>query len=446
MKRWSFVIVALLVIILPQLFVGSTIFARIISIAGICLVLWLSEVVPPFVPTLLLWAFIPVFLAPLDSKFAFSNVFSWAADPVLPLFFGGFALGVAAEKSGLGKRVTESAFRLSGNSYPTFLFIVIFVTAFFSMWISNIAAAALVLACLEPILSGFDENHLLRRTLLIGVALGADFGGMATPIGTGPNAIAIASISDSQPVSFVSWMAFAFPLTIGMLALCFLLLTWRVRRSDSGWKNVSSINAENEKSPNKGSSFTGFLFVMIGTVSLWLTEPFHKIPSAVIALGSAATLFLSRILSKKDLLRIDWSTLILIAGGITLGRLLEQSALIKAFSDHVPFAHFDPTLTLFLLCFTSALLSALMSNTATVVLLVPLALALIPTPSTAILVAISASFGIPFIISTPPNAMAFGYGGLKFVDLFLPGFLLMILGCAIVSLTGKAVLNLAGIP
>jgi solute carrier family 13 (sodium-dependent dicarboxylate transporter), member 2/3/5 len=71
---------------------------------------------------------------------------------------------------------------------------------------------------------------------------------------------------------------------------------------------------------------------------------------------------------------------------------------------------------------------------------------LVPTPSTAILIAVSASFGIPFMISTPPNAMVFGQGGVRFADLFWPGLALMILGCVLVSLTGKFVLNLVGIP
>jgi sodium-dependent dicarboxylate transporter 2/3/5 len=166
----------------------------------------------------------------------------------------------------------------------------------------------------------------------------------------------------------------------------------------------------------------------------------------VIAVGSAAAIFLSGILTKKDLGKIDWSTLLLIAGGITLGRLLEQSSLLKTASDNVPFADFHPTLSLFLLCLTTAMLAALMSNTATTVLVIPLALTLIPSPSTAILIAVSASFGIPFVISTPPNAMVFGQGGVKFGDLFWPGIVLMLAGCLLVSLTGRAVLNFAGIP
>ena len=103
-------------------------------------------------------------------------------------------------------------------------------------------------------------------------------------------------------------------------------------------------------------------------------------------------------------------------------------------------------LALFVLCFTSALLSALMSNTATVVLLIPIASAFMPQPSTAILIAIAASFGMPFVISTPPNAMAHGEGGLRSSDLLVPGLVIMLVGCAVVSVTGRMVLQVAGVP
>ena len=451
MGRWlRLIIAAALIIVVPQLLIGSEMYARIISIAGLCLFLWISETVPPFVPTLLLLTLVPLFLAPIDSKFALSNVLSWAVDPVMALFFGGFVLGAATERNGLDQRLTQFALRSSGKSFNSFLLFVIFITAFLSMWMSNIAAAALVLACLQPVLKKFEIDNILRRALLIGVAFGADFGGIATPIGTGPNAIAIASISATQPVSFLGWMVFAFPLTIGMLVLASLFLAWHTQRHKCDWEQkngeLNDVLHKNQNRSKSKPSQIAFMIILSGTILLWLTEPLHKIPASVVALGSAAAVFLSGILTKKDLPKIDWSTLLLIAGGITLGRLLEQSELLKNLSANVPFADLNPIVSLFLLCLTSALLSALMSNTATVVLLIPLATALIPSPSTAILIAVSASFGVAFIISTPPNAMVFGQGGVRFGDLFRPGIVLMIIGCLIVSLTGRAVLNFAGIP
>jgi sodium-dependent dicarboxylate transporter 2/3/5 len=321
------------------------------------------------------------------------------------------------------------------------------VTAFLSMWLSNIAAAALVLACLRPALSQMADDHVLRRAILVGVALSADIGGIATPIGTGPNAIAIGAIAPQQAISFINWMIFGSPLAAGMILLAFFMLRHRTKGIESEWKGAEILSRVRAARPGKFSAREiGFLFILIVTSGMWLTEPLHKIPSAVVALGAAVVLFVSGILDKRDLLRIDWSTLFLIAGGITLGRLLEQTGIVHDLAASIPFSQFNATVSLFILCLTSAALSALMSNTATAVMLIPLAMALIPYPSTAILIAVSASFGLPFMISTPQNSMVFGEGGLRFKDLFLPGIIIMLVGCLVVSLTGRMVLNVAGIP
>jgi sodium-dependent dicarboxylate transporter 2/3/5 len=426
--------------------IESPVTARIVAIAGLCLLLWLLELVPPFVPTLLLWVLIPTVLSSFDPKYSMTNTLRWAADPVLALFFGGFALGVGAERHGLDRRLAAWVFGRSHGSFTILLAATIGLTGFLSMWISNIAAAALMFACIRPFLVSLEEDDPMRRSLLVGVALGANLGGMATPIGTGPNAIAIASISGRHQVTFIDWMAFALPLTIGLLALGFIFLRWRAQNPSCETGKTIADRVTREPEPRGRVGQIGFLSVFAVAVLLWLTEPLHAIPAAAVALGAAASLFLFRLLKKSDLARIDWSTLLLIAGGITMGRLIEASGIVSFAAERLAFADLDPTVALFVLCFSCALLSALMSNTATAVLLIPLAVALMPQPSTAILIAVSASFGMPFIISTPPNAMAHGEGGLHSSDLFYPGLVIMIVGCALVSLTGRAVLNFAGIP
>jgi solute carrier family 13 (sodium-dependent dicarboxylate transporter), member 2/3/5 len=450
MRRWLIVIFTITLTAIAASFAFDSAVLRLTTIiAAACLVLWLSEIVPPFVPTFLLWTLTPLLLGSFDKKFGLPNVLSWAIDPVLALFFGGFVLGIATERYGFDKRLANIALRSAGKSYAKFLLFVILLTACLSMWMSNIAAAALMIACLHPVLRDFEIDNKLRRVLLVGIALGADLGGISTPIGTGPNAIAIASISQTTHISFLDWMIFALPLSIGMLCVSFALIWFPIRQQQSEWSNkiepMSEIvlNGENHRKLNAGEY--GFLIVFAATVIFWLTEPLHGIPASVVSLGATSVLFLTRLLVKEDLRRVDWSTLLLIAGGITLGKLLEQSELVKIIAANIAWNDLNPTFALFLLCLTSATLSALMSNTATTVLLIPLAHALIPEPSTAILVAIAASFGIPFVISTPPNAMVFGEGGVQFKDLFLPGIIIMILGCLLISLTGRAVLNAVGI-
>lgn len=434
----------LLAAILPFFLLDSPVASRVVAIASVCIVLWLLDVVPPFVPTLLLWVLIPVLLSPFEAKYSLVNTLRWAADPVLALFFGGFALGTATGRQGLDKRLAAWAFSNSHASFELVLLTTIGVTAFMSMWISNIAAAALMFAALRPMLSHLEMGDPTRRTLLVGIALGANLGGIATPIGTGPNGIAMSFVSGQHHITFVDWMVFALPLTVLLIGLGYVLLLGRVRTGGATGNLDVKLSFEGE--PRLRSGQLGLIAVLGLAVVLWLSEPLHRIPAAVIALAAAASLFLFRLLRKEDIARIDWSTLLLIAGGITVGKLLEASQLISAATERLALAELHPTFALFVLCFTSALLSALMSNTATAVFLIPIASAFLPEPSTAILIAISASFGMPFVISTPPNAMAYGEGGLRQSDLFVPGLVIMLIGCAVVSVTGRAVLNLAGVP
>jgi sodium-dependent dicarboxylate transporter 2/3/5 len=432
----------------PHYLIENPILARVISVSGICLSMWFSEVLPPFVPTFLLWVLIPLFLSSQGSRFDLQHVLTWAADPVLALFLGGFALGLAAERSGMAFQLEKYILRFAKGSLRRLLLSAMICTAFLSMWLSNIAAAALVFACVKPLLNAIDEDSLARRGLLLAVAFGANIGGIATPIGTGPNAIAIAAISPNHPISFVTWMSFAFPLTVGMLLLAFALLILKIRNVPESFEAFALIG--NEETAASGQKVNAneikFLIIISATALLWLTEPLHSIAAPVVALAAAIALFISGTLKKSDLGQIDWSTLLLIAGGITLGRLLEQGEVVGLIAASFPIATLHPTLALFILCTVAAFLSALMSNTATVVLMIPLALSVVAGPSTAILMAIAASFGMPFIISTPPNAMAYGHGGLRSGDLFWPGIVLMVTGCVVVSLTGKQVLKFAGVP
>jgi sodium-dependent dicarboxylate transporter 2/3/5 len=438
--RWALVgPVLLAAVMVPLIWIENPLLARAAVVAAVCLVLWLSEIVPPFVPTIILWTLAPMLLEPYGEQFRLRRVLSWSADPVLALFLGGFALGAAAQRYGIDAWIAQLAVGASRGRRAMLLTLSATATATLSMWMSNIAAAAMMIAALRPLFAQSPLDDRFRRALLVAVAMGANFGGIATPIGTGPNAIAIAHISPQQPISFLAWMSFALPLALGLLlaGLVLVVIGFGVR----GSANLPS-------SPPKTPSMRARWIVAIFSVTVlgWLTEPLHGVSAILIALAATATLFGSGLLGREDLARIDWSTLVLIAGGIGLGNLLEQSGLVKAVAAEIPWSQMPAWSHILVLCFASALLSALMSNTATVTMLIPLAASLDPSPSTSVLIAIAASLGMPFVISTPPNAMIYGERGVKTTDLLWPGLVLMIGGCVLVSLTGPIVLRWMGVP
>lgn len=412
---------------------------RAACIIGGCLVLWLTEVVPPFVPTLVLATATPLFLGGLSPAHRLGAVLGWAADPVLALFLGGFTLGVAASRTGIDRVVAELVVRASRGRWRTLIVLVALGTAALSMWMSNIAAAAMMLASVRPLVAAESTGPAARRALLLAVALGANLGGMATPIGTGPNAIAIAALEERAPIDFVHWMAFALPLTLGMLGLGLLLLLALHR--PSGRIDKELLAPERPRLDGRGHAV---VVVFSLAVVAWLSEPFHGVSSAVVAMGATAVLFGSGLLGRADVARIDWPTLLLIAGGIMLGELIDTAGFVTALSSSVDWSEVPGPVLVLAFVGTSALLSALMSNTAAATMLVPLALSLHPSPSVAVLVAIGASFGMPFVISTPPNAMVAGEG-LRSSHIVALGLPLMILGIIVVSLTGEAVLTVLGV-
>lgn len=418
---------------------GHPLAIRTAAVAGTCLALWLSGVVPPYVPTFLLWISTPLLLQPFGPEFELGRVLGWSVDPVLALFFGGFSLGIAATRYGLDARIAAAAVRLSRGHRLALVALAAGATAGLSMWISNVAAAAMMLASLRPLLDRIEVGDPLRRALLLGIAFGANFGGIATPVGTGPNAIAMAAVSRHQPITFLDWMTLGLPLTLGLVAASVALLAWR--HPLRGRIDLPL--------PQRGETVPGsraLIVLFLATVAAWLSEPLHGVPSALVALASAAVLFGTGLLGGRDLARLDWSTLILVAGGIGLGRLLEQAGLLRTAAAALPWSDLPASLQILLLTSAAALLASLMSNTATATLLIPLAASLDPSPSLAVLVAVAASFGVLFLISTPPNAMVFSEGGLRPVDLLVPGLILMVLGCLLVSFTGPSVLRFLGIP
>lgn len=431
-------VAAALVLFVAAQALGWSAPARAAIIGGLCIALWLSEWVPVWVPTLVLWAATPLLLGAYGGDFAPLRVLAWSVDPVLALFFGGFALAAAAGRHGADRSVAAAALRFSHGSAMRMIALAALATAALSMWMSNIAAAALMLGAFKPVLDGEPRDGSLRRGLLLGIAMAANVAGIATPVGTGPNGIAIAAAERYRHITFFRWMVFGVPLTLALLAAVLVLIAVWLRPTGQVRLPPGSLDGPRGRVRTLAAVFGA-------TVVLWLTESIHGVPAWRVALAAAAALLVLGLLRPGDLLRIDWATLVLIAGGIALGALLDRSGLMRQMAQQLPLDTAPPTLRILLLCLLSAFLSALMSNTGTATLLVPLAVAMIGTPSAAVLVAVAASLGVPFVTSTPPNAMAFG-AGLRARDLLIPGLVIMLGGCLVVALTGPWVLRLVGVP
>ena len=400
--------------------------------------LWLSEVIPLYATTLLLWVSIVLLLAPLDPAFALQPVTSVAASPVMMLFFGGFVLSVAGAKYGIDAYIAGWMVKLSGGRRRLLLLALMAGTAVLSMWMSNFAASAMMIATLRPLFSDHRGDAPFRTALMLGVAFAADFGGIATPIGTGPNLIAIGAVSEFRRITFLDWMLFGVPTAVLMLALTYVLLTMRYRVSG----NLGIVPL-----PLRSLTRRGWAIVVIfaACVAAGMTEPLHGYPAALVGLAAAFVLFAAGLLDGRDLAKVPWDTLLLIAGGLTLGNLFERSGLASALAAAVNWNAMPNAVLMLSLVLACALISAVASNTAAAAVLIPIAMGIAPSPTVAVLVALGASMGVPFVISTPPNSMVYGEGGLRSRDFFIPGLVLMLAGCAAVAFAGPPLLKWLGL-
>ena len=397
-----------------------------------------ADVVPVWGITALLWIATPLVLWQYGSEYAVWNVVLGSFHPVLIVFFTGYAFAAAAHRHGIDERLTMAAIRIAKGDHFKLIILIAVATVWLSAWISNIAAAALMFGAVRPLLRRHLISHSQQRSVILTIAVAANLGGMATPIGTGANAIAIAAVAPVTDVTFAKWMIFAIPLTAGLVAAMVFVANLHVRpvRLHPLTSHVS-VPVKQLHRPTA--------VVFCATVVLWVLEPLHGVAAYQIAIAAAVLLIATRAITWTDVKRLDWGTLILIAGGIGIGTVMSESGAAHAIVNALPITGQRPTLSLFFFCLLSATLAGVMSNTGTAALLIPVAMTLLPNPSTAILIALATTLGFPFSISTPPNAMAVQYGVRPgdFVRVSLPA---MIGGCLLLALTGRYALGLLGVP
>ena len=405
-------------------------------------ILWCTEAIPLFATAILVFGLQVLLLSnPGGWPFLgfesgtspnYVSLTAAAADPVLFLFFGGFLLAKAAEKAGVDRTLSVILLRPFGEKPHRVLFGVMLVTAVFSMWMSNTATAAMMLAVLGPVLVTLDYTNPLRKALLLGVAFAANLGGIATPIGSPPNLVAIGYLEHAgMRVDFLDWMALCLPVAVVLLAFSWwiLLKIFRPTNEPLVLKIVSA-------SPSrKGWMVIGVFFL---TVILWLSDRLTGLPASVVALLPVIVFTTSGILDSEDLKSIEWDVLILIAGGISLGAGMQMSGLDKVIADWLGRLPFGGMGLVIMIAVSVTALSTFMSNTAAANLLLPIGVSAtslsgnLAMDQAAISLALAACMGFALPISTPPNALAYAKGGLAVRDAALPALAIGALGLVLV--------------
>ncbi len=395
--------------------------------------LWITEAIPAFATAVaVIVASIYLLGDPVGGSAASYQAFlDPFASPVLVLFFGGFVLEAGATKHGLSHRLARRFIQPFGTRPAMVLLGAIVTTGVFSMFMSNTATAAMMLAIMAPVLARVAEDDPFRRALALSVPFAANLGGMGTVVGTPPNAVAVTNLAAvGERVSFAGWLAFGAPLVAVMLLLLWGILLLMFRPRTGRFEVLFP-----EPLP-----VTPDLVVVTGTfgltVALWMTEALHGIPAALAALIPVVAFTAMGILDREDLKRLDWDVLILIAGGMALGEAMKATGLSAALASGIGGAARTPALAVAALALCGVFLSNFMSNTSAANLLVPIAISLSPGAprAGAVLVALAVSMAMSLPIATPPNALACATRAFPASDMMRAGAVVSVAGLAVLAL------------
>jgi sodium-dependent dicarboxylate transporter 2/3/5 len=433
---------------------------RVIALFIFAACMWISEAIPIWTTSVLV--LVLMLLTTSDSMFNFMRVddptfgtpignkalMASFADPTIMLFMGGFVLAITATKYKLDAALAKVMLAPFGTRSEFVLLGFLLVTGVFSMFMSNTATAAMMLAILTPVLSSLPANGKGKIALALAIPVAANIGGIGTPIGTPPNAIAKGNLENLLGINigFGDWAMIMIP-----LALLILLIMWFVliKLFPFSQKNIKiEIEGEFEKSPKAYIVYITFAL----TILLWVTDKLTGVNSNVVALIPFAVFSVCGIFTKEDLRLIDWDVLWLVAGGFALGIGLDKTGLAQHLVNAIPFNTWSPMVVILgsgLLCIV---MSTFMSNSATAALLIPILAAvgsgmqqeLLPYGGVKTLIiglAFSASFAMALPISTPPNALAYAKGFIQQKDMALVGIIVgvisMILGYTLLVFVGK---------
>lgn len=407
-----------------------------ISMLVFVAILWLTEAIHVSITALLI-PLLAVFLGVFNTQAALNNF----SNSIIFLFLGGFALAAALHKQKLDQAIADKVLILAQGKMSVAVFMLFGVSAGLSMWISNTATTAMMLPLVLGVMSKLDgdKNHRTFLFVLLGIAYSASIGGIATLVGSPPNAIAAAEVG----LNFTEWMELALPISLLLMPVAVLVL-YVMTKPDLSHK------FELDHQPvewTNGKKVTLAIFLL--TVTLWIfSKPINTMLGGfakfdtLVAIGAILLLGASRSVEWKDIEKTtDWGVLILFGGGICLSNVLKETG-TSVFLAHGLSGFLEQAgvlLTILAVVAFVVFLTEFASNTASAALLVPVfatiaeALGMSPVILSA-LIAVAASCAFMLPVATPPNAIVFGTGHIKQKEMMRIGLVLNIACIGVLTL------------
>ncbi len=409
--------------------------------AGIALlvfigILWLTEAIHVTITSLLI-PLLAVMLGLLNT----SNALKSFANPIIFLFFGGFALATALHIQGIDKFIANRMIRFAKGKLWLAIIILFTITALLSMWISNTATAAIMLPLGLGVLSNLDSKND-RNTfvfVLLGIAYSASIGGFGTIVGSPPNAIAAAELK----LDFFSWMKLGIPFMLVMLPSCIFLMylilrpklnsTFEIKKENIIWcfKSISTI----------------IIFVITAIAWIFSTKIsayFGGISDvdSIIAIAAIIAIGVTNVASWEQIQKnTEWGVLLLFGGGLALSTILKDSGASAIMANGMVLLFGESAWLVIIIAVATFIifLTEFTSNTASAALLVPLFSSVgeaigMPPALLCLIIGFGASCAFMLPVATPPNAIVFGSGYIRQTEMVKVGIFLNILSIIIVSL------------
>lgn len=431
---------------------------RMIAIFAFAALMWMFEIIPAWTTSVVI---IVLMLLTISNKgfglflnnvndgsvfIDYTAVMAAFANPIIMLFLGGFVLAIAATKVGLDVQLAKILLKPFGTNPKTVMLGILCVVAMFSMFMSNTATAAMMLAFLTPVLKSLPADGKGRIGLALAIPVAANIGGIGTPIGTPPNAIALGYLNDmGMGVTFMDWMLRMVPFVIVMILIAWVLLLFLFPFKA---KKIE-LKIEGGAKPGHHTIVVYVTFAL--TILLWITEQWTGINSNIVALIPFAVFSATGVIDKKDLSEIEWSVLWMVAGGLALGVGLMKTGLASTLVNAIPFSSMSPFLVMVAAGVIGYLISNFLSHSSAANLLCPiiavigsaLSVELEPFGGVRALLiglAISTSVAMLLPISTPPNAIASSTGLVETKDMLKVGVVMGVVGLVL----GYALLMIVG--
>lgn len=454
---------------------------RALGLVWLMAVFWMTETLPLAVTALL-----PIVLGPLLGLADPGQVTRAYGHPLIFLFLGGFILGLAMERWRLHERIALRILAAMGGTPSREIAGFMLATAFLSMWVSNTATAIMMLPIALSVIQvkGVTQaraGNPYAVALLLSIAYAASIGGIATLIGTPPNALLAAYLADQHGIhlGFGRWMLIGLPLALLVLALTWGWLTQVVAKgmtAGTGEPEVGDAQGAGLARTDGRELFHGRLaelgplsrmekrvaVVFALTALAWITQPLlarlvpgGAITDTSIAIACAIALHAlpagdgkgSRLMNWETSQKLPWGVLLLFGGGLALAGIIQDSGLAQAIADGLRgLGQWPAIVVVGSVTLTIIFLTEVTSNTATTAAFLPLlgALALtlgLPPEALAIPAAIAASCAFMLPVATPPNAIVFGSGQLKIYQMVSAGLALNVFGVLVITVVGTLLIH-----